>query len=94
MHELGRSLVLLLLTCSLDLLRIARVESPPQATQGTQVVRKMWEYIKAHNLQNPKDRRKIDLDDALAKLFKPPLTMFNMNKQLSRHCKTDDNRSL
>lgn len=56
----------------------------------TQVVKKMWEYIKAHNLQNPKDRRKIDLDDALAKLFKPPLTMFNMNKQLSRHCKTDD----
>jgi len=58
----------------------------------TQVVKKMWEYIKANDLQNPKDRRKIDLDDALAKLFKAPLTMFNMNKQLSRHCKTDDRR--
>jgi upstream activation factor subunit UAF30 len=58
----------------------------------TQVVKKMWEYIKANNLQNPKDRRKIDLDDVLAKLFKAPLTMFNMNKQLSRHCKTDDRR--
>ena len=51
----------------------------------TQVVKKLWEYIKANGLQNAQDKRKIDLDGKLATLFKPPLTMFNMNKQLSRH---------
>ncbi len=50
-----------------------------------QVVKRMWEHIKAHNLQNPKDKRKIVLDEPLGRLFKPPLNMFNMNKQLSRH---------
>lgn len=55
------------------------------APAGRQVVKKLWEYIKAHDLQNPKDKRKIVLDDALGRLFKPPLNMFSMNKQLSRH---------
>ncbi len=50
-----------------------------------QVVKKMWEYIKANNLQNPKNKRKIILDDKLKKIFKPPLDMFSMNKQLSKH---------
>ena len=58
----------------------------------TQVVKELWAYIKSKDLQNPKDRRKINLDEELAKLFKPPLTMLNMNKQLSRHCKTDDRK--
>lgn len=51
-----------------------------------QVVKKLWEYIKANNLQNPKNKQKIILDDKLKQLFKPPLTMLNMNKQLSKHC--------
>ncbi|QDZ20358.1 SWIB domain-containing protein [Chloropicon primus] len=62
----------------------------PTEMARTQVVKKLWEYIKGNNLQNASDKRKIDLDDNLSKLFKAPLTMFNMNKQLSRHCKTDD----
>ena len=52
-----------------------------------QVVKRLWAYIKENDLQNPKDKRKIVLDDKLSKLFKPPLTMFTINKQLSRHCK-------
>ncbi|KAK9799349.1 hypothetical protein WJX73_009060 [Symbiochloris irregularis] len=56
----------------------------------TQIVKRLWAYIKENNLQNPKDKRKIVLDDKLSKLFKPPLTMFTINKQLGRHCKTHD----
>ncbi|EFJ43298.1 hypothetical protein VOLCADRAFT_106876 [Volvox carteri f. nagariensis] len=56
----------------------------------TQVVKRLWDYIKANNLQDPKDRRRILLDDKLRTLFTAPLTMFSINSQLSRHCKTLD----
>ena len=57
-----------------------------------QVVKRLWEYIKAHDLQNPKDKRKIVLDERLRTLFKPPLNMLNMNKQLSRHVYVEGER--
>jgi upstream activation factor subunit UAF30 len=34
-----------------------------------QVVSKLWVYIRAHNLQNPKDKREILCDSALRKVF-------------------------
>lgn len=36
-------------------------------------------------LQNPKDKRKIILDEKLSKLFKPPVNAFSINKQISKH---------
>jgi len=51
-----------------------------------QVVSKMWEYIRAHNLQNPENRREILADDKLRKVFgKDKVTMFKMNKHLAGH---------
>ena len=53
-----------------------------------QVVRKMWEYIRSHNLQNPENRREILADDKLRKVFgKDKVTMFEMNKHLAGHLK-------
>jgi chromatin remodeling complex protein RSC6 len=52
------------------------------------VVSKMWEYIKKNNLQNPENKREILADDKLEKIFgKKKVTMFEMNKHLSRHLK-------
>jgi chromatin remodeling complex protein RSC6 len=52
-----------------------------------QVVSKMWEYIRSHNLQNPENRREI-LADKLRKVFgKDKVTMFEMNKHLTGHLK-------
>jgi chromatin remodeling complex protein RSC6 len=34
-----------------------------------QVVSKMWEYIRSHNLQNPENRREILADDKLRNVF-------------------------
>ena len=52
------------------------------------VVSKVWEYIKAHKLQNPKDGREILADDKLKKVFgKDKVTMFEMNKHLAQHLK-------
>ena len=53
-----------------------------------QVVSKVWEYIKANKLQNPKDGREILADDNLKKVFgKDKVTMFEMNKILAKHLK-------
>ncbi|GMH78677.1 hypothetical protein TrST_g5096 [Triparma strigata] len=50
------------------------------------IVKKMWEYFKTHNLQNPKDKRQILLDDALQKVFKvKKFTMFTLNKHVAKH---------
>jgi upstream activation factor subunit UAF30 len=52
-----------------------------------QVVSKLWEYIKANQLQNPSDKREILCDAKLKKIFqnKSKVTMFNMNQFLSNH---------
>ncbi len=53
-----------------------------------EVVSKVWEYIKSHKLQNPKDGREILADDKLKKVFgKDKVTMFEMNKHLAQHLK-------
>ena len=51
-----------------------------------EVVSKVWDYIKTHNLQDPANKREIMADDKLQKVFgKKKVTMFEMNKHLARH---------
>ena len=54
-----------------------------------QVVKKLWEYIKKHDLQNPQNKRNILADDKLKPLFggKHEVTMFEMTKLVSGHMK-------
>ncbi|EFN60104.1 hypothetical protein CHLNCDRAFT_49597 [Chlorella variabilis] len=57
----------------------------------TQVVKRLWEYIKEHGLQDPKDKRTIIFDDKLKTLFTgTKCNMFKLQKHLSKHCKTSD----
>ncbi|XP_013638404.1 PREDICTED: uncharacterized protein LOC106343673 isoform X2 [Brassica oleracea var. oleracea] len=52
----------------------------------TEVVKKMWAYIKEKDLQDPKDRRKILCDESLHSLFHvKAINMFQMNKALAKH---------
>lgn len=52
----------------------------------SQVVSKMWDYIRTNNLQNPENKREILADDKLKKVFGvDKVSMFEMNKHLSRH---------
>ena len=58
------------------------------ALPRSEVVSKMWTYIKKHDLQNPSDKREILADDKLEKVFeKKKVTMFEMNKLISKHLK-------
>ena len=51
-----------------------------------EVVSKVWAYIKKNDLQNPQNKREIIADEKLQPVFgKDRVTMFEMNKHLSRH---------
>jgi chromatin remodeling complex protein RSC6 len=55
----------------------------------TQVAKKLWAYIKRKDLQDPKNRRMINADDALKAVFagKKQVSMFEMTKLVSKHLK-------
>ncbi len=54
----------------------------------SEVISKVWEYIKSKNLQNPENKREILADDNLKKVFgREKVTMFEMNKYISQHVK-------
>ncbi|MBC7699538.1 SWIB/MDM2 domain-containing protein [Aquabacterium sp.] len=50
----------------------------------TEVTKKVWEYIKKHNLQDAANRRNINADDKLKVIFKKAqVSMFEMTKLIS-----------
>ncbi len=55
----------------------------------TEVVSKVWEYIKKNGLQDAKNKRDINADAKLEAVFggKKKVSMFEMNKHLSGHLK-------
>jgi upstream activation factor subunit UAF30 len=67
---------------------LAAVVGGPTPLSRSEAVSKVWDYIRARNLQNPENRREVLADDALRKVFgKDKATMFEMNKHLARHLK-------
>ncbi len=60
----------------------------PGPMPRTEVVAKVWEHIRAHNLQDPANKQAIIADDKLRAVFgKDKTTMFEMQKLLSPHLK-------
>ena len=58
------------------------------AIPRTQVVKKLWDYIKKNKLQDAANRRNINADDKLRPLFgKNTVSMFEMTKIVSKHLK-------
>ncbi len=52
----------------------------------TEVTKKLWEYIKAHKLQDAAKKTNINADAKLKEIFKKPqVTMFEMTKLVSAH---------
>ncbi|KAI0079288.1 SWIB-domain-containing protein [Panus rudis PR-1116 ss-1] len=61
------------------LLNVERMSRP-------QVVKHVWDYIKAKDLQNPTDRREILCDETLKGIFHcEKMSMFKMNQLLGAH---------
>lgn len=52
----------------------------------TEVVKKIWDYIKSNNLQNPANKRNILADAKLKAVFgKDEVTMFEMTGLVGKH---------
>ncbi len=53
----------------------------------SEVVKKLWAYIKSHNLQDSANKRNINADETLKKVFggKGVVNMFEMTKLISKH---------
>ncbi len=58
----------------------------PEPVSRTEVMKKLWDYIKAHGLQDPKDKRTIVADAKLAAVLgKPSVGMFELAGIASQH---------
>ena len=57
------------------------------AMPRTEVTKKIWAYIKRRGLQDDKNRRMINADDALKAVFggKKQVSMFEMTKLVNKH---------
>ncbi len=53
----------------------------------SEVVKKLWEYIRKNSLQDPKNKRNINADSNLKAVFggKAVVNMFEMTKLVSKH---------
>ena len=71
------------LTPSSDLAAVVGDKPLPR----TEVVKKLWLYIKKHGLQDAKNRRTINADDKLKAVFggKKTVSMFEMTSLVSKH---------
>ncbi|HVA65400.1 MAG TPA: SWIB/MDM2 domain-containing protein [Elusimicrobiota bacterium] len=71
------------LTISPTLAKIVGTKPLPR----TQVVKKLWEYIKKHKLQDAKNKRNINADENLKAVFggRSTVNMFEMTKLVSKH---------
>lgn len=55
----------------------------------TEVTKRVWDYIRSNNLQDPKDKRTIRADAKLKAVFdgKDSVTMFELTKLVNAHLK-------
>ena len=60
-----------------------------KAIPRTEITKKIWDYIKKNKLQDAKNRRNINADDKLLKVFngKKQVSMFEMTKLVNKHMK-------
>ena len=74
------------LTPSPELAAIVGAQPLPR----TEVTKRIWDYIKARNLQNPANKRNVLCDAQLkAVMGKDEVTMFEMTKLVGQHLKAD-----
>jgi len=71
------------LNVSADLAKVVGKDPLPR----TEIIKKMWDYIKANNLQDSENRRMINADETLKVVFdgKEQVSMFELAKIVNNH---------
>jgi upstream activation factor subunit UAF30 len=66
--------------------QLAHVVGSKPLSRGD-AMRKLWDYIKKHELQDPTNRRMVRADDNLLPIFdgNESLSMFEMTAYISKH---------
>lgn len=82
-HNMANAAFMKPMTVSPDLAVVVGAGPMPRS----EVVKKLWEYIKKNNLQDPANKRNINADENLKKVFggKAVVNMFEMTKLVSKH---------
>ncbi len=59
----------------------------PEPLARTEVTKKLWDYIRSHNLQDPENKTFIKADEQLKQVFdgKDRVSMFEMTKLVFGH---------
>ena len=58
----------------------------PEPLARTEITKRIWDYIKKHNLQNPANKREIMADEKLERIFgATSVNMFEMTKIINKH---------
>lgn len=70
----------------LPTLELAHIVGSKPLSRG-EAMKRVWDYIRKHNLQDPENRRMIRADDNLRAVFdgNAQLSMFEMTAYISRH---------
>ncbi len=72
-------------TPSADLAAVIGPDSRPRS----EITKNVWDYIKKHGLQDTENKRMINADDNLKKIFngKKQVSMFEMTALVNKHLK-------
>ncbi len=68
--------------------KLAKIVGPGPMPR-TEVTKKLWDYIKKHKLQDPKNKKNIKPNKELAEVFgtSQDINMFEMTSKVSKHLK-------
>jgi chromatin remodeling complex protein RSC6 len=70
--------------------QLAEVLGGEQAVSRPEAVKGLWDYVKQHDLQNPKNRREILADSKLRPLFgKDKITMFEVGRVVNDNLRAE-----
>ncbi|MBV8051203.1 MAG: SWIB/MDM2 domain-containing protein [Acidobacteriaceae bacterium] len=77
--------------------KLAEVIGTSGQTTRAEAVKRLWDYVKEHDLQNPENRREILADDKLKQVFgKAKISMFEVgrvvNENLSGEAQTSTHK--
>jgi upstream activation factor subunit UAF30 len=66
--------------------KLAEIIGTSESVTRAEAVKRLWDYVKSHDLQNPQNRREILADDKLKQVFgKNKISMFEVGRVVNEH---------